>query len=79
MIELHINTRDENGVKQPLDAKMAEAMGEAAKKLHEHYSKIPPPGATGFPRKCPKCGGVAYHKPIPSWQNRVKCLSCGGQ
>lgn len=34
-----VNTRDENGVKQPLDVKTAEALAEAGQKIYEHVSK----------------------------------------
>lgn len=34
-----INTRDENGIKQPLDQKTAEALAEAGQKIYEHVSR----------------------------------------
>jgi hypothetical protein len=36
-IEFHVNTRDENGVKQPLDPKTAKAIGELLRVAYERY------------------------------------------
>lgn len=39
-VEMTVNTRDEHGVKQPLDPKTAEALGQAGKLIHEKYSRM---------------------------------------
>lgn len=48
--QLRVNTRDENGIVQPLDPKVAEALAEVSRKLVDNFERTGrwPPRSTGI-------------------------------
>jgi len=72
-IEIHVNTRDENGVSQPLDEKTAVTLGEAAKAIHEHYS----PRVTALSERQQNavndvCNTIFYHVSDATHRQKLK-------